>query len=239
MTNHRTIAIIIARAGSKGLPGKNLKLLAGRPLLAHSIEHARQSGVCDIVLVTTEDETIADVAREYGAVVPFLRPPELAQDNTPAEPVIQHALLTYEKMVGRQLEIVVYLQPTDVFRTPAMIRACVERLAGNPSLDSVFSVYKTHKNFWRRRGDGYERLASDLTYGPRQQREPVYREDTGVACATRAEIVRGGRRIGTVVDIIPTDDFKTSIDIHTPFDFWLAEKVLTEWMVAHPEEEDG
>ena len=70
----KTIAIIMARGGSKGLPGKNVRPLAGKPLLAHSIEQAKASGVCDVVLVTTEDETIARVAREYGAEVPFIRP---------------------------------------------------------------------------------------------------------------------------------------------------------------------
>ena len=69
----------------------------------------------------------------------------------------------------------------------------------------------------------------DLVYGPRQKVEPLYREDTGVACATRAGLVRKGFRIGPNVDIIPSDDCRTSIDIHTPFDFWLAQKVMAEW----------
>lgn len=225
----KTIAIIGARAGSKGLPRKNLLPLAGKPLVAHSIEHAKLSGACDVVLVSTEDEEIARVARAYGAEV-LMRPPELARDLVPAEPVIQHALLTYESEHGTKFDIVVYLQTTDVFRTPALIRECVERLAATPTLDSVFSAYETHKNFWRRASTGYVRVwRPDLSYGPRQTAELLYREDTGVACATRAELVRQGRRIGANVDLIITDDFRTSIDIHTPFDLWLAEKIMTEW----------
>lgn len=229
MNKQKVIAIIAARAGSKGLPGKNLRLIAGKPLIAHTIGHALSSGVCDVVLVTTEDENLAQVAREYGAEVPFLRPPELAEDLIPIEPVIQHALLTYESMFQLKFDIVVYLQTTDIFRNKDIIRECVQRLIANPDLDSVFSAYKTHKNFWRKTPKGFTRLAPDIKYGPRQSHVMLYREDTGIACATRAPIIRQGRRLGEKVDIVATDDFCTSIDIHTYFDFWLAEKILTEW----------
>ena len=230
----RTVAIIPARGGSKGLPGKNLKLLAGKPLIAYSIEQARASGVCDVILVSTEDETIAQVSREYGAQVPFLRPPELATDSAPLEPVVKHALETYEAMTGEQIDIVVFLQPTDIFRTPEMIRECVNRLKADPKLESVFAAYRTHKNFWRKSPEGFVRLAPELaTYQARQERkEFLYREDAGLASASRAGVVRSGRRLGARVDIVVTDDFMTSIDIHTPFDFWLAEKILTEWKPA-------
>jgi CMP-N-acetylneuraminic acid synthetase len=230
----RTIAVIPARAGSKGLPGKNLKLLAGKPLLAYSIEQAKASGVCDVVLVSTEDDTIARVATEYGAEVPFRRPPELANDTAPAEPVVKHALETYEALSGQPLDIVVYLQPTDVFRTPEMIAECVNRLKARPELDSVFVAYQTHKNYWRWIQDGYVRLAPDLaTYRARQERgHYLYREDAGLASASRSSVVRAGKRLGERVDIVITKDVRTAIDIHTAFDFWLAEKVLTEWSPA-------
>ena len=225
----RVLAIIPARGGSKGLPKKNLRLLAGRPLIAHTIQHALESGVCSTVLVSTEDQEIADISAEYGAVVPFLRPLELAEDVTPTEPVLQHALLTYEHQTNEQFEIVVFLQTTDVFRPAGVIRDCVERLATNDALDSVFAAYKTHKNFWRRTSAGWDRLAPELAYGPRQTREPLYREDTGIACATRSPIVRAGRRVGDAVELITNDDPKTAIDIHDEFDLWIAEKILTEW----------
>jgi CMP-N,N'-diacetyllegionaminic acid synthase len=225
------MAVIPARGGSKGLPGKNIKPLAGKPLIAYSIEQAKASGVCDVVLVSTDDPGIADVARAYDAAVPFMRPAELAQDSTRAEPVVRHALDTYEAQTGERVDIVVYLQPTDVFRTPVMIRECVTRLKANPDLDSVFAAYATHKNYWRYTAEGWTRLAPDLaTYRPRQSRSDlVYREDAGLASASRAAVIRAGRRLGDRVDVVPTDDFRTGIDIHTAFDFWLAEKILTEW----------
>lgn len=230
----KTIAVVPARGGSKGIPGKNLKPLAGKPLVAYTIEQAKDSGVCDIVLVSTDDEKIVEVAKRYGAEVPFLRPKELAGDMAPSEPVVKHALETYETTTGKSFDIVVFLQPTDIFRTPQMIRDCVSRLKANPELDSVFVGYKTHKNFWRWAPKGFIRLAADLAlYGPRQGRDAltqsIFREDAGLASATRSSIVRSGRRLGNRVDVVMTDDFRTSIDIHTPFDWWLAEKILTEW----------
>ena len=144
----KTIAIIMARGGSKGLPRKNVKLLAGKPLIAHTIEHAKASGVCDDVIVTTEDDEIAKISEKYGAKVPFKRPLKLADNITPPEPVIKHALITYENLIKSKFDIVVYLQPTDVFRNPKMISDCVNKLKQNPKIDTVFSAYKTHKHFW-------------------------------------------------------------------------------------------
>ena len=224
-----TIAIICVRGGSIGLPRKNERLLAGKPLMAYTIEHALASGVCDSVIVSTEDEKLAEIAKEYGAEVPFMRPPELAQDYVPIEPTLQHALTTYESMTGRKFDIVVYLQTTDIFRNPSVIKECVERLSENDTLESVFSAYQTHKNFWRKTKNGYKKLAPDLGYVARQKRELIYREDTGIALATRAYLIRGGKRVGTKVDIITTDDFRTSIDIHDEFSFWLAKKIMVEW----------
>jgi CMP-N-acetylneuraminic acid synthetase len=224
-----TIALICVRGGSLGLFRKNERLLAGKPLMAHTIEHALASGVCDSVIVSTEDEKLAQIAKEYGAEVPFKRPAELAQNFVPIEATLQHALTTYESLTKRKFEIVVYLQTTDIFRKPTIIKECVDRLCQDETLESVFSAYQTHKNFWRKSANGYERLASDITYAPRQKRELLYREDTGVALATRAYLIREGKRIGKKVDIVPTDDFRTSIDIHDEFSFWLAEKVLTQW----------
>ncbi|HET9706553.1 MAG TPA: acylneuraminate cytidylyltransferase family protein, partial [Vicinamibacterales bacterium] len=88
----KVLGVVTARAGSKGLPGKNLRPLGSKPLLAYTIEAARQSGVLDRVILSTEDQQIADVGREYGCDVPFIRPRDLAQDDTPHLPVIQHAV---------------------------------------------------------------------------------------------------------------------------------------------------
>jgi CMP-N-acetylneuraminic acid synthetase len=116
----RTIALIPARGGSKGLPGKNVRPIGGKPLIAHSVEHAIQSGVCDRVLVTTDSPEIKAAAEAAGAWCPFLRETGLAEDLTPTEPVLTDALEKAEAIDG-PFDIVVFLQPTDIFRKPEWI----------------------------------------------------------------------------------------------------------------------
>ena len=222
------VAIIAARGGSKGLPGKNIRPLAGKPLIAYSVEAAKASPYVDRVIVTTDSPEIAEVARKFGAEVPFMRPSELAQDLTPTEPVLAHAVEWLEREEGYRVDIVVFLQPTDIFRKRTMIDETVKCLLDDPALESAFVAYKTHKNFWRKKDGQWVRMAPDLAYGPRQKKEPVYREDTGLACATRASLIKAGKRLGDRVEIIANDDDASSIDIHTEFDFWLADKVLSE-----------
>jgi CMP-N,N'-diacetyllegionaminic acid synthase len=222
------VAVIAARGGSKGLPGKNIRPLAGKPLIAYSVEAAKASPYVDRVIVTTDSPEIAEVARKFGAEVPFMRPAELAQDLTPTEPVLAHAVEWLEREEGYRVDIVVFLQPTDIFRKRTMIDETVKRLLDDPTLESAFVAYKTHKNFWRKKDGQWVRMAPDLAYGPRQKKEPVFREDTGLACATRASLIKAGKRLGDRVDIIENDDDASSIDIHTEFDFWLADRVLSE-----------
>lgn len=228
-----TIAIIMARGGSKGLPRKNVKLLDGKPLIAYTIQHALSSKVCDDVIVSTEDDEIAEISKKYGAIVPFKRPAELADDITPPEPVIKHALLEYEKISKKKFDIVVYLQATDLFRTPQMIAECVNTLKNNTKFDTVFSAYKTHKHFWRENEDGTFARLTEPTYSARQKRgkKSTFREDQGLASAFRADLLRKhNKRVGNNVKIIENNDFKSSIDIHNEFDFWLAETVYKEYV---------
>lgn len=228
MDNPHVVAIIPARGGSKGLPGKNIRLLAGKPLIAYSIEAAKASPYVDRVLVSTDDPEIASIAKQWGAEVPFLRPADLAEDLTPTEPVLKHAVEWLEAHGGYRVDIVLFLQPTDIFRKRSMIDGVIKALLDDERVDSAFVAYPTHKNFWRKNGGEYVRLAPELSYGPRQTREPLFREDTGLACATRASVIKQGRRLGDRIVLIPNQDEASSIDIHTEFDFWLAERVLAE-----------
>tara|TARA_B110000263_G_C15299776_1_gene507362 strand:+ start:1347 stop:2063 length:717 start_codon:yes stop_codon:yes gene_type:complete len=222
------ICIIPARGGSKGLPRKNTLKLGGEPLIARPIQQAIESGVIGTVLMTTDDKEIARIAESYGAIVPFIRPPELAQDLTSTEDTLKHALLEYEREIKKEFEIAVFLTATDIFRKVQWIKDAVLMLKENPKLESVFSGYATHKNYWNQQDDGsWERLKPWMaTYTSRQIKKPIIREDTGIACASRAWLWREGRRIGDVVDIIVNDDDFTSIDIHQMRDLMLAEKAL-------------
>jgi len=222
------ICIIPARSGSKGLHRKNTLKLGGEPLVARPIRQAIESGVIGTVLVSTDDKEIARIAESSGAIVPFIRPPELAQDLTSTEDTLKHALLEYEREIKKEFEIAVFLSATDIFRKVQWIKDAVIMLKENPKLESVFSGYATHKNFWNQQDDGsWERLKPWMaTYTSRQIKKPIIREDTGIACASRAWLWREGRRIGDVVEIIVNDDDFTGIDIHQLRDLMLAEKAL-------------
>ncbi len=226
--NDDVICVICARGGSKGLIRKNVRRLGGEPLVARPIRQALESGAVGTVLVSTDDPEIAAIAREAGAIVPFLRPVELAHDLSTTEDTLRHALVTYEDMAGRQFEIAVFLTPTDIFRNPQWIRWAVETLRARPELESVFSGHRTHKNFWEQQEDGsWLRLRPWMAvYSSRQVRRSVVREDTGLACASRARLWREGRRIGDRVEVIVNDDDFTGIDIHDESDLALAEAAL-------------
>ena len=223
------IAIILARGGSKGLPGKNLSMLAGKPLICYTIEAARQAKTVDRIIVSTDDCEIEKVCKEYGAEVPFLRPYDLATDDATSEDALLHAVNWLDKNQNYRPDIVVYLQVTDLFRNPSMIDDCVNILRNRPEIDSAFMGHIEHKNFWRKSGDKFERLADDIPYGlPRQKREPVYREDTGIALATRTHVILEGKRLGENCHIIPYYSDANFIDIHKAFDLWLSEMLIRE-----------
>ena len=148
------ICIIPARGGSKGLPRKNVLTIGSESLIARPIRHAIESGVIGTVLVTTDDAEIAEIAKSAGAIVPFIRPPELAQDLTSTEDTLQHALFEYEKMTGKEFKVAVFLTATDIFRRVEWIVDVVNRLKSNPNLESVFVGLATHKNYWNQQSDG-------------------------------------------------------------------------------------
>ncbi len=181
------LAIVPARGGSKGVPGKNTRPLAGKPLLAYTAEAARQSGVCDRAVLSTDSADIADVGRQSGLEVPFLRPAALAADDTPMLPVLTHALgmLAAE---GWQPDIVVLLQPTSPLRRPEHVRAAVEQLIASGA-DSVVTVVEVPRHlspdYVMRIDEG--RLQPFLPEGARvtrrQDARPAYsREGTVYAC---------------------------------------------------------
>jgi N-acylneuraminate cytidylyltransferase len=211
-----------------------VRLLAGKPLLAYAIEAAQSAPLINRVIVTTDNQEIARVAKECGAEAPFLRPADISDDLATTESALQHAVLWLDKHEDYHADIVVFLTCTAVFRKNAWVNEVVRRLLENDSLDSAFVAYSTYKNFWRKEGGSWTRLAPDIAYASRQVRESIYREETPTACATRADLIRQGRRVGPHVDLIVTDDERVTFDIHSEFDFWLAEKIVAEWPMERP-----
>jgi CMP-N,N'-diacetyllegionaminic acid synthase len=171
------LGVVTARAGSKGLPGKNTKLLAGKPLVAHTIDAARASGVFDRLIITTDDERAAAIARERGCEVPFMRPAELSRDDTPHLPVMVHAAAWLREHERYEPEWTMILMPTSPLRQPRHIVEAVER-AVRSAADSVVSVDEVPAHYHPLRtltvdGGGWARLL----VGDRPVRErPVRRQ---------------------------------------------------------------
>lgn len=140
------VGIIPARGGSKSIPRKNIKPFLGRPLICWAIETLKKSGVCDRVIVSTDDQEIADVAKKYGAEVPFMRPAELAEDSTPMLPVLQHAVSWLKEHEHESPDYVILLEPTSVGKRPFHVRGVVEMLLSTGA-DSVFTVSELAADF--------------------------------------------------------------------------------------------
>lgn len=134
------LAVIPARGGSKGLPGKNIRDFGGLPLIAHSILLARMCPEIDRLVVSTDSEEIAAVARRFGADVPFIRPAELATDAAPMWDVLRHALATVERLDGRAYGSLLLLDPTSPAREPVDVAAAVRMLEEHPDADGIVAV---------------------------------------------------------------------------------------------------
>ena len=149
----RVVGLVPARGGSKGIPRKNARLLAGRPLLAYTADAAAQARGLSRVILSTEDPEIAELGRSCGLEVPFVRPAELARDDTPMLPVVEHALRWLEEH-GERFDAVCLLQPTHPLRRPEDIDACVALLAEKAAeavvtVSTVPAEYNPHWVYFR------------------------------------------------------------------------------------------
>jgi CMP-N,N'-diacetyllegionaminic acid synthase len=179
-TTARVLAVIPARGGSVGLPGKNLRPFAEMPLIGHSILYARLCAEINRIIVSTDSEEIARVARQYGADVPFIRPADLAQDSTPMWLVIRHALLTLEEQEKVSYDFLILLDPTSPARECADVSESLQRLKQTPDADGVVSVSQPAFNpIWHcvveRDGWMTDLLNEGSRYTRRQDVPAVYR----------------------------------------------------------------
>src|SRR5262249_5207629 len=235
LTVSGTIAIVPARGGSKSIPRKNIRPLGGVPLVAYSIEAARTARLVDRVIVSTDDEEVAEVARAWGAAVPFLRPAARGGDSTPDLPVFQHALAWLEANTDCIPEIVVQLRPTSPLRPPDCVDAAIELLRTDETIDSVRSVVQATQNpytMWRLQGDGTltPLLATEAAeaYNRPRQELPQTHWQTGHVDAIRAKVIRdhpsiSGSRIRALVL-----DSAYACDIATEADWRRAEWLLRD-----------
>lgn len=235
MTSPQVLTLVTARGGSKGVPRKNLAPVAGKPLIAHTILAARAASGLDRVIVSTDDAEIADVARRYGAEVPFLRPAELARDDTPGIAPVLHALQWLEQEEDCRPAYVLLLQPTSPLRTAQDIEDAV-RLARERDADSVIGVCeaKAHPYVAMKLGvDGALQSYLDLDFDdlqkkyPRRQDLPAAYLVNGALYLTRRDVLLNeksfyGKR--TYGYVMPAE---RSLDVDTAWDLELANLILT------------
>lgn len=193
---NRVLAIVPARGGSKGVPGKNVRKLAGRTLLDYTALAARDSGVIDRLVLSTDSAEIADAGRRAGMEVPFMRPSALAQDDTPMVPVVQHAIDALAAG-GWTTEVIVLLQPTSPLRRPSHVRDAVTMLQETKA-DSVVSVIELPRHlspdYVMRIEDGVLRpfLDDGARVTRRQDARPAYSRDGTVYACWRTTLERFG-----------------------------------------------
>jgi CMP-N,N'-diacetyllegionaminic acid synthase len=226
----RVVGIVPARAGSKGIPDKNLRLLAGKPLLAYAAEAARASGVIDRLVLSTDSAEIAALGESLGLEVPFMRPPELAQDDSPMQPVIAHALEQLESE-GWRADVAVILQPTAPLRTGAHIVRALEilRSTGSSSVASVVRIPEHFAPQYAMRLDG-DSLRPYLAAGERitrrQDTEPAFSRDGTVYAVRRDVVLLEGDLYGS--DCRPLEvPIEESVNLDTAADWDAAEARLS------------
>ena len=231
MTRGNIVAVIPARGGSKGVPRKNIRALAGKPLIAYAIETALNSRFIGRVVVSTEDAEIADVARAWGAEVPFMRPPELADDDSPEWLTWQHTIRTLNAApASPEMEMFLCIPPTSPLRSTEDVDACIETLQRG-DCDVVITVRPAERNPYFNmvvlNEDGY----AGLVIPPqgrvfRRQDAPVVYDISTVAYAARPEFILSAGSIfdGRVRAVeVPTE---RALDIDTELDFRWAEFLL-------------
>ncbi len=224
----RVVAIIPARGGSKGIPLKNLAELAGKPLISYVIEACLATESVDRTVVSTDHEGIAEVARRYGAEVPFMRPPELAGDEVTLDPVIYHAVTTLEAEGDRPIDVVLTVQPTVPLLRPSTIDRAVRTLLDS-DCDSVTSVRETRHLYWHKVNGEMRPLFKERVN--RQQLEPIYYE-TGAVFASRREIMTPDNRLGANIGHVINSE-EESIDIDTELDLHLVEFLITNGVLEN------
>jgi CMP-N,N'-diacetyllegionaminic acid synthase len=226
----RVLGIVTARGGSKGIPRKNIALLVNKPLLAYTAEAALAARRLTRVVLSTDDEEIARVGRDYGLEVPFLRPSELARDDTPSLPVVQHAVKWFEER-NECFEGVCLLQPTHPFRRPEHIDGCIELLetSGADAVISVLPVPHQYNPHWvyMLNPQGFLQLSTgEEAPIPRRQHLPRAYHREGSVYVTRRDILMehnslyGKRLVGYPLAS------GSCINLDTPQDWEQAEQAL-------------
>lgn len=224
----KVLGIITARGGSKGIPGKNIVDLGGKPLIEYTLKAAADSKLMNDFLVSTDDPEIAEVCERLGFPVPFMRPEELAADDTPTLPVLINVLENVEK----EYDAVMILQPTSPFRTSADIDKAIEMLEKNGTADSVISVVKVGDNHPARmkqieKGVLIDPPFAESVEGLRRQELPDLYLRNGAIYLTRTAVLTEKKSIKGDVSLAYVMPEENSVNIDAPLDLIIAEALLS------------
>ncbi len=233
-TNPSVIALIPARAGSKRVQGKNIRPLAGHPLIAYTICAAKRSGVFADILVSTDSEEYAEISRQYGAEVPFLRPAEISGDLSLDIEWIDFTLHKLQEM-GREYDCFSILRPTSPFRLPTTIQRAWKEFQNEEGVDSLRAVEKVKEHpgkMWVVRGN---RMMPLLPIGPKEQPwhsspyqalPEVYSQNASLEMAWSRVVFKGRTIAGNVVMPFFTEGYE-GLDVNRPYDWELAERLVS------------
>ncbi|CAM2760992.1 glycosyltransferase [Hathewaya histolytica] len=222
MYNNKKIAVCIpARGGSKGIPRKNVRLLAGKPLITYVIDELKKSSIIDYILITTDDDEIKFIANKKGVNI-IDRPSTLADDKTPLDPVIYHAVTTLEDNIKEDLDIIITVQPTSPLLKVRTVESAIKKIL-DENADTVISVVDDRHLAWTTNEEDkyipkYEKRLN------RQYLPSEFRE-TGAIFATKREFISENSRMGKNIDLIEVSKDE-SIDIDNYADWWVAERLL-------------
>jgi CMP-N,N'-diacetyllegionaminic acid synthase len=237
----RAVAFIPARQGSKRVPGKNVRAIGGHPMLAYTIVPALESGVFESVIVSTDSEEIAAVARHYGAEVPFLRPGSFAGDTSPDIEWLEHMLVELRR-AGREWDCFSLLRPTSPFRTASTIQRAWQTFIAQDGVDSLRAVEKCAQHpgkMWVLRG---QRMFPLLPFGPAEQPwhstpyqalPPVYVQNASLEIAWTRVVFERRTIAGDVLVPFLTEGYE-GFDINDPHDWMIAERLLADGVVTLP-----
>lgn len=225
----RMLCVIPVRGGSKGIPGKNRRLVAGKPLMVWTIEQALAARPAMDVLVSTDDGELAEIARAAGANVPWLRPAHLAEDTTATEPVIEHAIAECTA-AGQRPDAVMLLQATSPVRLPGTLDRAVAQFV-ETGVDSMVGAVPQTPFLWQYGANELDQPHPHFTIGARPRRQELTRtemfyRETGSLYITRTEIYeQAHNRLGGKIGIFEMDDLE-GVDIDTELDLSIADHQL-------------
>jgi CMP-N,N'-diacetyllegionaminic acid synthase len=242
MSDKSAVALVPARSGSKRVADKNIRLLAGHPVIAYTICAARQSGIFSAVVVSTDSEQYADISRKYGAEAPFLRPAEMSGDISPDIEWIEHAL-TQLRAQGREFDCFSILRPSSPFRLPETIRRAWKEFTSQEGVDSLRAVEKCREHpgkMWVVRGNRMYPLLpvgpADLPWHstPYQALPIVYAQNASLELAWTRVVFKGHTIAGEVIMPFFTEGYE-GFDVNRPYDWQLAEELVKRGQARLPE----